>query len=145
MVSEEALNPSKNTGERLSLDISSVKVKSKGRVKYWLLVMDEYTKMKWSFFLKKKSDTMAQILPFLHDLCEKEGKWVKYIRCDNADENKALDGACRRDKMGVFFEYTTPGTSQQIGMVERAFVTIYRHMRAMLNRVGFIQAKRKEM
>ena len=37
-------------------DISSMKKKSQGGTKFWNLVVDDSTEMKFSIFLKKKSD-----------------------------------------------------------------------------------------
>ena len=35
-------------------DISSIDAKSVGGGKYWILIVDEATKFKWSIFVKKK-------------------------------------------------------------------------------------------
>ena len=47
--------------------------------------------------------------------------------------------------MGFIFEYTAPGTPQQNGVVERAFVTVMGRARAMMNHVGFTMAKRQQL
>ena len=107
------------------MDISSIKAKSLGRAKFWLLVVDECTKMMWSFFLKQKSNAASVMIPFLKDLETKHGKKVRYIYCDNADENKVVDEESKNDRLGIKFEYAAPGTPQQNGMVERAFMTLY--------------------
>ena len=44
-------------GERLCFDISSVKTKSIGGRKYWLLIVDEATDMCWSYFMRSKDET----------------------------------------------------------------------------------------
>ena len=55
-MNKESTNKATRPGERLMIDISSIKTKKKKRIgKYWLLVVDEATDMKWSFFLTKKS------------------------------------------------------------------------------------------
>jgi hypothetical protein len=43
-------------GIRIFFDISSVQEPSQAGNQFWLLIMDEYTKYCWSFFLKYKSD-----------------------------------------------------------------------------------------
>ena len=58
------------------------------------------------------------MIPFLKDLEAKHGKRVKFIRCDNEDENKAVDEDSKENSLGIKFEYTAPGTPQQNGMVE---------------------------
>ena len=47
--------------------------------------------------------------------------------------------------MGIIFEYTAPGTPQQNGVVERAFVTVMARARAMMNHAGFTMAKRQQL
>ena len=49
---------------------------------------------------------------------------VKIIRCDNAGANKVLERESAKNELGIIFEYTAPGTPQQNGVVERAFVTV---------------------
>ena len=43
----EATNPSNIAGERLGMNISSIKVKSLGGAKFWLLIVDECMKIMW--------------------------------------------------------------------------------------------------
>ena len=52
---------------------------------------------------------------------------------------------CDENEMGIKFEYTAPGTLQQNGVVERAFVTLIGRGRAMINYMGFTVKKRQEM
>ncbi len=53
--------------------------------------------------------------------------------CNNAGENVSLQKAYKQEGLGMFFEYTTPGTPQQNGRVEQKFATLYNRVRAMLN------------
>jgi hypothetical protein len=47
---------SKNPGERIFINQSSIQQKSIGGLKLWLLVIDDCTDFCWSAFLTKKSD-----------------------------------------------------------------------------------------
>ena len=47
--------------------------------------------------------------------------------------------------MGFTFEHTAPGTPQQNGVVERAFVTVMGRARVMMNHAGFTMAKRQQL
>ena len=47
--------------------------------------------------------------------------------------------------MGIILEYTAPGTPQQNGVVERAFVTVMGRARAMMNHAGFTMAMRQQL
>ena len=70
---------------------------------------------------------------------------MKITRCDNARENKVLERESEKNELGISFEYTAPGTPQQNGVVERAFVTVMGRARAMMNHAGFTMAKRQQL
>jgi hypothetical protein len=55
-------------GERLFIDISGPYTKSITGSEYWLLVVDDSSKKKWSCFLKKKSEIGKQLAPLLLQL-----------------------------------------------------------------------------
>ena len=76
--------------EKLSFDLSSVKTKSLGGSKFWLLIIDDATDMCWSKFLKKKSDLCDTMMTFLHHLKTK-GFEVKYLKCNDAGENQVFE------------------------------------------------------
>ena len=56
--------------------------------------------------MKKKSDLANVVIHFLKDLKLTEKKAVKFIRCDNAGENKTLENQCKDNELGINFEYT---------------------------------------
>ena len=64
---------------------------------------------------------------------------------DNAGENKMLVKSCDQNEKGIKFEYTAPGTPQQNGVVERAFVNLIGRGRAMMNHARSTVKKRQEM
>ena len=130
---------SKTAGERLYIDISQVKCKSLGGRAYWLLIVDEATDMKWTFCLKKKSDQVEALIGFISDLKNIHKKKPKYIRCDNAGENESFQQEAQKRGLGLIFEYTSPGTPQHNGVVERAFQTLYGRIRAMLRASGMTE------
>jgi hypothetical protein len=65
-------------GERVYLDISSVKGESYGGSYFWALVVDDHTDYCWSLFLKANSDLKGKFLTFLTDL-KISGLDVKFI------------------------------------------------------------------
>jgi hypothetical protein len=77
------------SGERVYLDISSIRDESYGGSCFWALLVVDYSDYCWSIFLKKKSDLKSKVMTILTDLKIAEIN-VKYIRCDDAGENKAL-------------------------------------------------------
>ena len=95
--------------------------------------------------MKEKSQLSEKVVPLIKDLKAKHGKQVKFIRCDNAGENKILEATCKKESLGIIFEFTAPGTPQQNGMVERAFATLYGSMRAMMKTAGLTQVQKNEL
>ena len=92
--------------------------RSLGGNKHWALMVDEATRYKKSFFLKKKNDQIEVIIDWLKELKNKYKIKVQQIRMDNAGENKMLARCRDKNEMGIKFEYTAPGTLQQNRVVE---------------------------
>ena len=136
---------SKNPGERMYLDISSMRKPSMGGRQHWVMLVDEATKYKKSFFLKKKNEQVEPIIDWIKALKTRHEIQVKIIRCDNAGENKVLEKESDKNELGIIFEYTAPGTPQQNGVVERALVTVMGRARAMMNHARFTMTKRQQL
>ena len=81
-------------GERLFFDVSSIKTKSFGGAKYWLLVVDDHTRVCFSYFLPAKNKVAATMVGLIKHLKKAYGYNVKHLRCDNAGENLATEGLC---------------------------------------------------
>ena len=109
------------------------------------MLVDEATKYKKSFFLKKKNEQVEPIIDLINALKARHEIKVKIIRYNNAGENKVLEGESDKNELGIIFEYTAPGTPQQNGMVERTFVTVMGRARAMMNHAGFTMANRQQL
>ena len=102
----------KNPGERMYLDISSMRKPSMGRRQHWVMLVDEATKYKKSFFLKKKNEQVEPIIDWIKSLKAGHEIQVKIIRRDNAGENKVLERESGKNELGILFKYTAPGTPQ---------------------------------
>ena len=141
-IKKEGRTITTRAGERLFFDISSVNATSLGGSNYWNLIIDHHTNFKWPIFLKQKSDLAKKAMPLIKWL-HLNNKEVKFIRCDNAGENKTLEQECLNQGFNIQFEYTPPGSPQYNGTVERAFPTIYGKMRACFNAAGIPKEKQK--
>ena len=136
---------SENAGERMYLDISSMRKPSMGGRQHWVMLVDEGTRYKKSFYLKKKNEQVEPIIDWIKTLKARHKIQVKIIRCANAGENKVLERESDKSELGIIFEYTAPGTPQQNGVVERAFVRVMGRARAMMNHAGFTMAERQQL
>ena len=68
---------------------------------------------------------------------------IKRIRLDNSGENKSLQKECDKQNLGIIFEFTAPGTSQQDSVAERRIPTSMGRTRALLIQAG-LEPKYKE-
>ena len=134
-VNKSWLGSSNIPGERLYIDISSIKERSFGGAKFWALIVDDCTDYCWSFILKSKSDLNNKVRTLLTDLTI-AGLNVKFIRCDDAGENMSMKNDQGIKSFGVKFEFSGPRTPQRNGKVERKFQTFYGRIRSMLNGAG---------
>jgi len=128
-------------GERIFLDISTIKGEKDGpkvnAKKNWRIMVDERTNMKFTKFFTTKNGMIEPTLAQL-ERWRQAGIKVKYIRCDNAGENKKLEE--RSDsadwKMGLRFEYTARDTPQQNHLAELGFAVLANRGRAMMYRAN---------
>ena len=89
------------------------------------------------------------MMTFLHHIKTKNFE-VKYLKCDNAGENKTLEQELKKwENRDLFpnieFEYTASNTPQQNAKVERKFPTLYGRMRAMMFNAGLTKAMREKL
>jgi hypothetical protein len=117
-------------GERLFIDTSGPYAKFVIGSKYWIVIVDDFSRMKWSFFRKQKSDIRGVLSAFLEQLDGLKYQ-TKFLRCDDAGENtKQLADVCK--KRGIKIEHTAPHTPQLNGVVECAFVILRQRAMAMM-------------
>ena len=116
-----------------------------GGRQHWVMLVDEATKYKKSFFLKKKNEQVELIIDWRKALKARHKIQVKIIRCDNAGENKFVERESDKNELGIIFEYTAPATPQQNGVVEQAFATVMGSARTIMSHAGFTMAKRQQL
>jgi hypothetical protein len=122
--------------EKLYVDISTMATTSVGGKKNWVLIVDEFTHMKWSIFLKNKSEFPQKMVNFVKKMSN-ENHQLKLIRLDNSGENAKFQELLADNNFGhILFQYTAPRTPQHNGVVERAFATLLGRMRAMMSAAG---------
>jgi transposase InsO family protein len=103
------------------------------RSKYCLVIMDDYSRFTWVFFLQEKSQTQETLKGFLRRAQNKFELRIKKIRSDNGMEfkNSQIEGFLE-DK-GIKHEFSYPYTPQQNGVVERKNRTLLGMARTMLD------------
>ena len=116
-----------------------------GGRQHWVMLVDEASKYKKSFFLEKNNEQDEPIIDWIKALKARHKNQVKIIRCDNAGENIVLERESDKNEFGIIFEYTASGTPRQNGVMERAFATVMGRVRAMMNHAGFTMSKRQQL
>jgi hypothetical protein len=86
-------------GERLYVDISSIKGESYGGSKFWELVVNDYSSYCWSYFLKRKGDLKNKLIDLMDELKDLK-KTVKFLRLDDAGETFALEKPISNNILG---------------------------------------------
>jgi len=129
--------------QRMFMDISGPFHPTIGGSKYWVLVVDDFSRMGFCGFLQAKSD-LATWLVRLVGFIKANGHHVKIIRCDNAGENKVAVALIQEMYGGIIPEFTSPNTPQQNGVVERRFPTLKMRASAMMKDANLsMDAKRR--
>jgi hypothetical protein len=104
-----------------------------GRSKYCLVIVDDYSRFTWVFFLQEKSQTQETLKGFLRRAQNEFELRTKNIRSDNGIEfkNSQIEGFLEEE--GIKHEFSSPYTPQQNGVVERKSRTLLDMARTMLD------------
>jgi hypothetical protein len=88
-----------------------------GGSKYCLVIVDDYSRFTWIFFLQDKSQTQETLKGFLRRAQNEFGLRIKKIRSDNGTEfkNSQIEGFLEDE--GIKHEFSSPYTPQQNGVV----------------------------
>ncbi|XP_071728992.1 uncharacterized protein [Rutidosis leptorrhynchoides] len=107
-------------GELIHLDLwGPFKIQSREGFKYFLTIVDDYSRAVWIYMLKSKEDMYDNVFSFVQLLENQFTKRIKIIRFDNGTEffnNKMADFLKTK---GIIHQTTCTYTPQQNGVVER--------------------------
>ncbi|KAJ9541256.1 hypothetical protein OSB04_027762 [Centaurea solstitialis] len=107
-------------------------VMSIGKKSYCLVIIDDYSRFTWVFFLRTKDETSGLIKPFVIRIENQAGLRVKVNRSDNGTEFKNADLNSFCEEKGIERQYSAPRTPQQNGVAERRNRTLIEAARTML-------------
>ncbi|KAJ0555649.1 putative RNA-directed DNA polymerase [Helianthus annuus] len=125
----------KSKQHRDPFPLSDHKTRSLGEIrgyKYFLTVVDDYTRSTWVYLLRYKDEVFENIKHFIELVKTQFEKSVKTIRTDNGTEftNVALKNYF--GKKGIIHQTTCVYTPQQNGIVERKHRHLLNVARALL-------------
>nr|GEV00846.1 putative ribonuclease H-like domain-containing protein [Tanacetum cinerariifolium] len=107
-------------------------VKSLNKKRYCLVVIDDYSRFTWVFFLATKDETSSILKTFITGIENQLNLKVKIIRSDNETKfkNQDLNQFC--GMKGIKREFSVARTPQQNGIAERKNMTLIEAARPML-------------
>jgi transposase InsO family protein len=100
--------------------------------KYGLVIVDDFSRFTWVFFLQDKSETQGTLTRFLRRVQNVFELKVKKIRSDNGSEFKNLQVEEYLEEEGIKHEFSIFYTPQQNDVVERKNRTLIDIVRTML-------------
>ena len=119
--------------EMLHLDLfGPVRIMSLAKKRYCLVIVDDYSRFAWTYFLHSKDETPEIVKEFITQAEKQHGIPVKVLRSDNGTEfrNQNLDSFCV--SKGIIRQFSVPRTPQQNGVVERKNRTLIEAARSMI-------------
>ncbi|KAI3707507.1 hypothetical protein L6452_26097 [Arctium lappa] len=126
-------NVSHVLGELVHLDIwGPYRVPSKEGYRFFLTIVDDYTRSVWVYLLKSKDEVFDNIVAFHSLLINQFGKHVKIFRSDNGTEfvNNKLGAFFKTN--GIIHQTSCVYTPQQNGVVERKHRHLLNVSRALM-------------
>jgi transposase InsO family protein len=131
--------PSNRATERLELihsDLSGpIPTLSLGRNRYFIVYIDDYSRMTWIRFLKtKEADEVSEVfLQYKAAVETASGCKIRRFRCDNG-RGEYFNATFKSIliKSGISYEPSAPHTQNQNGVSERKIRTIVERFRSML-------------
>ncbi|KAK1359193.1 hypothetical protein POM88_043667 [Heracleum sosnowskyi] len=109
-----------------------VNIMSISKKRYTPVIVDEYSRFTWVYFLHRKDETPEVLLDHVR-MIETTTKYkVKILRSDNGTEfkNSKMEEFCKYK--GIIQQFSAPDTPQQNGVVERKNRTLIEPGRTML-------------
>jgi transposase InsO family protein len=103
-----------------------------GGSKYGLVIVDDFSRFTWVFFLQDKSETQGILKCFLRRAQNEFELKLKKIRSDNGSEFKNLQVEEYLEEEDIKHEFSAPYTAQQNCVVERKNMTLINMTRTML-------------
>lgn len=103
-----------------------------GSSRYFLLFVDDFSRMAFVYFLKAKSEVYKYFKEFKAFVERQTGRKLKVLRTDNGGEFCSLEMKCFLQKAGIAHQKTNPYTPEQNGMCERMNRTVVERARCLL-------------
>ena len=104
-----------------------------GGNKYGFVIVDDFSRFTWVFFLRDKGETQGILKKVSRRAQNKFEVKIKKVRSDNGIEFRNTNIEAFLDEEGIKHEFSVPYTPQQNGVVERKNRTLIEAIIAMLD------------
>jgi transposase InsO family protein len=104
-----------------------------GGSKYGLVIVDDFSRFTWVFFLSDKGETQEILKKFMRRAQNEFELKIKKVRSDKGTEFKNTGVEEFLGKEGIKHEFSVTYTPQQNGVVERKNLTLIEVARTMLD------------
>jgi hypothetical protein len=104
-----------------------------GNFFYFMLIIDDYSRLTWVVFLKEKSEAFEKFKVFKALTENQTGKRLKAVRSDRRGDFSSWNFKEFCDKHGIKREHTIPRIPQQNGVFERQNRSVQQMARSMMN------------
>lgn len=109
-----------------------METKSIGQAKYFLLFIDDASRMTYVYFLKEKNQVFQHFKEFRVLVENQTGNKIKILRTDNGGEFCSQEMEEFLKQTGIIHQKTNPHTPQQNGLSERFNRTVVERARCLL-------------
>ncbi len=120
--------------ELLHMDLAGpTRMESLGGKKYFMVVVDDFSRYTWVAFLREKSKAFNEFLNICKRIQVEKDLTIKRIQSDHGREfeNHKFSNWC--EELGVKHEFSAPKTPQQNGVAERKNRTLLNMATTMLS------------
>ena len=107
---------------------------SVGGGRYYLSIIDDYTRKLWVYILTEKTETFEKFKMWCKEVELEKSRSVKCLRTDNSLEYLSIEFDVFCKEKGMKRHKTVPCNPQQNGVVERMNRTILERVRCLLLR-----------
>ncbi|KAJ6821267.1 uncharacterized protein M6B38_393615 [Iris pallida] len=109
------------------------RIASLGGKLYAFVIMDNFSRYTWVYFLARKNDVLSEFVTFYNKVQNEKGFMITRIHSDHGGEFENAEFKQFCDTHGYLHEFSCPRTPQQNGVMERKNITLSEMARVMLN------------
>lgn len=129
----KSVDRGKECGDVVHVDVCGpMQTTSLGGSRYMLLLKDDFSRFRFVYLLKEKSEVVERLRAFIKQAEKADGHGIKRLRSDNGTE--FVNAAVKRllEENGIRHQRTVPYTPEQNGAAERENRTLIEAARTML-------------